>query len=298
MKLSVTLGGYGTLKEQVHFTKACGFDACDFNLSVTFGPNGPLGDMDALTDEKIYDYFMPLREEADRVGLEFGQTHSVGGGRLAPDAWDDMIKRETAAIKATKILGAKYTAMHPIIDRKRLYDKYVEENFEEAARFFERLTPILEEHDVYGCLENMFAYDRAYKFYCPTIFSTAEEMVKMCERLGDRYQICLDIGHSVLGKEDPVHMIHVCGERIKILHTHDNDGLGDLHTFPFSTHKPHTGTPLRIDWTKVMSALADIGYTGNLNFESGAPGPREICAAGYEYLAEIGQYLMSLYKIK
>ena len=53
---------------------------------------------------------------------------------------------------------------------------------------------------------------------------------------------------------------------------------------------------MRIDWPKVMEALADVGYAGNLNFESGAPGPREICAAGYEYLCEIGHYLISLYE--
>ena len=40
--------------------------------------------------------------------------------------------------------------------------------------------------------------------------------------------------------------------------------------------------------------LNDIGYEGNLNFESGAPGPREINQAGYEYLAAIGRYLVSL----
>ena len=294
MKLSCTLGGYGDLKYQIGFTKACGFDACDFPMGGVFGKNGRLGDIDNVTDQMIYDFFMPMREEADRVGLEFGQTHSVGGGRLKDEEWDDMVKREIAVIKATKILGAKYTAMHPIMYRERIYDKYVEENFEKAAQFFERLTPALEEYDVYGCLENMFAYDRVYKFYCPTIFSTAEEIVKMCDRLGDRFQICLDIGHSVLGGEDPVHMAHVCGSRVKILHTHDNDGLGDLHTFPFSRHRPHTGNPMRIDWTLVMRALNDIGYEGNLNFESGAPGPREINQAGYEYLAAIGRYLVSL----
>lgn len=297
MKLSITLGGYGDLKYKINFTRSCGFEACDFQLGSVLGPQGELGkDIDNLTDSMLEEFFAPLKEEADRVGLEFGQTHSVGGGRVKD--FDDVYKREVAAIKATKILGAKYIAMHPVMCRERLYDKYKEENFKIAEDFFRRLIPVLEECDVYGCLENMFAYDRAYKFYCPTIFSTAEELVQMCEALGDRFKICLDVGHSVLGGEDPVHMAHVCGERVVILHTHDNDGFGDLHTFPFSHYHAHSGKPMRVDWYKFMRALDDIDYKGNLNFESGAPGPKEIAAAGYEYFAEIGKYLISLRETK
>ncbi len=295
MKLSCTLGGFGSPEEQIERVRRCGFDACAFPMEGVFGKDGVLGDIERVTGTMIDDFFMPLRELGDRLGIAFVQTHSVGGGELPDEEWEDMLCREIAVIKATKILGAKHVAMRPIIERGRIYEKRAEENFERAARFFECLAPTLEEHGVYGCVKNVYTYDGAYKFCAPTICSTPEELVAMCDRLGDRYAICLDVGNAVLGREDPVHMAHVCSNRVKILNVHDNDGFDDLHAFPFSRHRPHTGNPPRIDWPKLMRALTRIEYAGVINLDVTVPGPRAICDAGYEYLAELGRYLVSLY---
>ena len=294
MKLSCTLGGFGTPTEQIERIARCGFDACAFPMEPVFGKDGALGDIAHVTDEMIYDYFMPLRALGDRLGIAFVQTHSAGGGELPEKEWDDMLRREIAVIKATKILGAKYVVMRPIIERGRIYEKRAEENFERAARFLEALTPTLAEQDVFGCIQNVFTRDPAYQFCAPTICSTPDELVRMCDRLGDRFGICFDVGNAVLGHEDPAHMARVCGKRIQALNVHDNDGFDDLHAFPFSRHRPHTGKPLRIEWPKMMRALSAVEYDGVLNLDVTIPGPRALCDAGYEYLAALGGYLLSL----
>ena len=296
MKLSCTLGGHGTLCEQIERVRRCGFDACSFPMESVFGKSGVLGHIEQVTDEQILNFFAPLRSLGDRIGLSFDQTFSVGGGECSDEDWEDMRRREIAVIKATKILGAKHVIMRPIIERGRIYEKLAEENFERAVRFWESLAPALAENGVYGCIENVYTTDGTYKFCAPTICSTPKELVAMCDRLGDRYAICLDVGNAVLGREDPAYMAHVCAHRLRVVNLHDNDGFDDLHAFPFSRHRPHTGTPPRIDWPKLIRALRDVEYAGNLNLDVAVPGPLAICDAGYEYLAELGAYLLTLHE--
>ncbi len=290
-------------KEQFAFLKSCGFEACDFSLGRYFFKDGIFGDIDNVTDEMIEEHFTMLRKEAEKVGFEIGQTHSQFTGHPSVYNYDidDLIKRETACIKATHYLGAKHCVIHPIIKPGRRYDLLVKEAFDESVDFYKKLIPVLEEYDVYCCIENMWISDPVYKNICSTILSHAQEMVDMCEVLGERFKICVDIGHGTLTQDDPAEMIRICGDKLVCLHTHDNDGISDIHSYPFSLYaKPYSvaWTPMRVNWTDVMKALDDAGYRGNLNFEVAYPGPVELREADLKYLAAIGKYLISLREIK
>lgn len=304
MKISVSNGSVVVNeKEQFKFLKDCGFDATDFSLGKYFGREGMFGDIDNVTDDMIKEHFTMLKEQADKAGFEIGQTHAEFSGHPLKYDYDidEIVKRQIASIKATHYLGAKYCVVHPIIKPGRRYELLKQEAFDESVEFYKRLIPTLEEYDVYCCIENMWRRDPVFKHICTTILSHAEEMVDMCNVLGDRFKICLDIGHGTLTQDDPVKMVRICGDKIVCLHTHDNDGMLDLHTFPYSTFGVPYGTkwvPLRVDWEKLMKALDDIDYRGNLNFEISIPGPDGLKKAGYTYLSEIGKYLVSLREIQ
>ena len=167
--------------------------------------------------------------------------------------------------------------------------------------FYKRLGDTLEKYDVYCCIENMWVCDPVYGHICSTILSHAEDMVEMCEVLGDRYKICVDVGHGTLTQDNPCEMVRISGDKLVCLHTHDNDGILDLHSYPFTPAGKPYGTswkPMRIDWTDFMKALDDVNYRGNLNFEVGCWVPEPLHEASYTYLAEIGNYLTSLREIK
>ena len=53
--------------------------------------------------------------------------------------------------------------------------------------------------------------------------------------------------------------MRLLGDRLKVLHVHDNDGKNDQHRAPF------TGT---IDWEDFTSALAETGFRGVMSLES------------------------------
>ncbi len=299
MKISVKNIQYPTEREQFAFLKECGFDGCDFSLEHYFSRNGVFADIDNVSDEQIKTHFTNLRHEAEKVSFEIFQTHSQFGGH--PQSYDhdmdEILKREIACIKATHYLGAKFCVIHPVFVSGRQYDKMVKENFEAAVNFYKQLTPTLEEYGVYCCIENMWHCDPVFGHICSTVLSHASEMVDMCNVLGDRFKICIDVGHGLLTQDDPAEMVRIVGDKLACLHAHDNDGICDLHTFPFMRfHTPYGANwkPLRMNWKGFMNALAEADYRGTLNFEIIIPGPTELWKPGYRYLAEIARYLASL----
>jgi sugar phosphate isomerase/epimerase len=105
----------------------------------------------------------------------------------------------------------------------------------------------------------MWVCDPVYGHICSTILSHAEEMVEMCEVLGDRYKICVDVGHGTLTQDDPSQMVRIAGDKLVCLHTHDNDGILDRHLAPFAG---------LVNWKDFVTAMRKVGYKGDLNFET------------------------------
>jgi sugar phosphate isomerase/epimerase len=299
MKISVNTNN----ADNFAFLKKCGFDACDFQLGILFSKDRELGNMNAISHSQIEETFTAIRERAEAVSFEIGQTHSAFSGhpRHYNFDMDDIVKRQIASIKATHYLGSKHCVVHPIITPGRHYDKLTKKAFDESVDFYKRLTDTLEEYDVYCCIENMWVCDPVYKHICSTILSHAEEMVDMCDVLGDRFKICIDTGHGLLTQDAPAEMVRICKDKLACLHTHDNDGILDLHAFPFLPCGKPYGTswePIRMDWTDFMKALDEVDYRGNLNFEIALPCPEPLRGAALRYLAEIAKYLISQREIQ
>ena len=290
MKLSITDScavapeGYKTDKYKFQYIKDCGFDACDFHISCVSG--------NPATDEEMKEKCLEIKAAADAAGVEIYQTHGAGGGGWKPENEQAMIETMIRDIKCTHWLGSKYCIIHPAILRTRVYEVNKEESIEIATRVYAALKDTLEEYDVYCCLENMWNADPIFKHICPTILSRCQEMVDMCNELGDRYKICVDTGHGELTGDDPVEMIRIAGDKLVALHAHHTDSMSDLHTFPFMPNKINKHAT-RNDWHEMMKALKEVGYKGTLSFEIVVPGPAPLNKAGLECLAAIGRYLVA-----
>jgi len=77
--------------------------------------------------------------------------------------------------------------------------------------------------------------------------------------------ICVDTGHAILEHWDVPEALRHAGDLLIATHIADNDGSGDQHRIPYSYGS-------KVDWTKVVAALKQIGYTGPFNLE--IPGER------------------------
>ena len=73
-----------------------------------------------------------------------------------------------------------------------------------------------------------------------------------------RIGITLDLGHALLGKNDITDCIRLAGDRLAVVHAHDNDGKSDAHLPPGRGCMP---------WEKVLNTLSEIGFSGPFVWE-------------------------------
>ena len=276
-----------------------GFNACDFNVGWYFSSkSSAVYDIYNLTDQDIIDYFTPLRKLADELGIEIYQTHGLGC--VVVDDFEGGIKeyadRARATYLASKVLGAKYCVQHPSFDCTCPYDINRKRSIEHMLMAYSACNEALEEFGIVCCIENMHHTSPAYRHRAATSLSRTKDMAERCDTLGKNFGVCLDVGHCTVTGDDPIEAVYILGDRLKVLHTHDNDGMWDLHQFPYVPQgKAPSRHPLSIDWEAFMKALADVGYEGSLSFETSAPCPAPIADSAYKYLAAIGRYLVSRY---
>ena len=176
------------------------------------------------------------------------------------------------AIEASGILGVKWAVVHP---------SALEDNGKAYERTKNYLQLLLETADKYGvglAIENLAKPGH----FC----SDLDALCQLVDEFPGNVGICWDTGHCNLLQEEQAFGLRKIGDRLKVLHVHDNFGSKDEHSVPYA------GT---IDWDKVMTALKEIGFKGALNFEIRSVHlPESVRKAHAQYLFQLGQHLCSI----
>ena len=158
-----------------------------------------------------------------------------------------------------------WVVMHPF---KLQYTYGIDAERAMNLKYFESLIPLLKAYNVGVCVENLYeavggritegtcADPQDAIYYVDTLNHLADEELFGC---------CLDTGHMELTHRDPADYIRQVGKRLKILHIHENDAIGDLHQMLYTFgSKPEDG----VDWNDFRKALNEIGFDGTLSFET------------------------------
>ena len=125
----------------------------------------------------------------------------------------------------------------------------------------------------------------------------AKKAAERIDRMNDRYHaqvlgFCFDTGHANLVGIDFEDFITVLGHRLKVLHIHDNDGIGDLHQIPFAFTRTRENTS-STDWKGFIRGLKKVAFNGVLSFET-APVltafPEAVKPEVLKLIAGIGEY--------
>ena len=246
-------------------------------------------------DKEIYEslddkaYYTEIRKYAEDKGLCFNQSHAPFASSFEDEErtakrFDEIVN----AIKRASYLGIKNIIVHPCQHLKYDVDGNPEKLFEYNMEFYSRLIPYCEEYDIRVALENMWQYTGMINH---STCSRPDEFVRYLDGLNnDCFVACLDLGHAALVREDVVEFIKKLGnKRLQCLHVHDVDGTNDSHTLPFYGS---------INWDKVMRALAQIDYKGDLTFEADAfmnNKPDALLPDCAKLMAKTGKYLVSVF---
>lgn len=271
-----------TYIESIRRCKEAGFTTLDFNMCAMSDRKTELNDTDWLRKTEA------IRNEADRLGIGFSQSHPPYKKIKTPHYplpedeafYVDITRR---AIIISGMLGVKWAVMHPATEYG--FNQYdMEANVKLNREVYDPFVELAEQHKVGLAFENMRDTDSYRRFG-----STADELIALIDDYHcDSVRACWDFGHAHRVYTDQVRPLHQLGKRLKALHVDDNHGANlDEHLIPFM------GT---IPWEKLMKTLTEIGYEGDFVYEISTNGNMPDCLkdSTVRFSAEIGRYLLSL----
>ncbi len=253
-------------RRAIEIAQEIGADAIDFNLCDAYDYR-KAGNLYARTEEEIRSYFAELRDYAASLGLEIFQTHGRGTGfRNLPDEDDALITNARLDCIATAALGARYCVFHTVTTIFMGEDADPKLMHALNDDMYLRILPYARENGVVVATET---FGDATGKGCCDFFGNMKEFLNAYERIvasgewKDWFRVCMDTGHTnkALRYNDnprPEQAIRMLGDRIAVLHLHDNDTMTDQHKIPM------TGC---IDWNAVMDALDEVGYADVYNLE-------------------------------
>ncbi len=272
MNVGIQTGGlikHVGIKEGYSMIAEAGFTSIDWNingamLSTTIRDGSCVGN--ALFErplDEVEAYFAEELAEIRKHNLKIGQAHAPFPAYVTdrPETLDYMINIYKRCIEYCDLVGCPYLIIHGISLTESDTVNTPESIRELNYKLYESLIPTLLKNNVTVCLENLFSFSgRLVEGMC----SDAHEAVEFIDTLNAKagrevFGFCLDTGHLALVRKSFRTYIHTVGHRIKTLHVHDNNATNDHHLMPF------TGV---INWEHFCDALKDVGYNGDISFET------------------------------
>lgn len=269
-------------KDTLKILKDAGFTAFDLSLfgGKASAPHSPFDGDDYLAVAH------ELRRYADGMGLPCNQAHAVFDSQFgAAKPGTPLFENTVRCMEIASVMGADCIVIHPM--QYLPYMSNVEFLKQENLTFYTDLVPYAEKLGIIMLTENMWQRNENNGCIIQSTCAEAGEFCEYVDMINSPYlKACLDIGHTYLTGESVPHMVKALGkERLRALHIHDVDGIGDSHTLPFT---------LKVDFNEMADALGEIGYSGDITFE--AHGfftrfPNELIPSAARLLADVGHYL-------
>ena len=282
--------GYKMIRE-------AGFTAIDWNidnaLSRTNLKNLPLENI-CIFEKPLDEVLAHYAEELEQIranGLSISQAHAPFPAYLPerPESLDYTLKIYRRCIEFCDAVGCKNLIIHGISLSNPDYTNTPESTKALNYKLYEGLIDVLVNTKVTVCLENLFT--GSPKGVIEGTCSNPNEAVEYIDTLNAKagkecFGLCLDTGHINLLRKSFRVYVPIVGKRIKALHVHDNNGSNDEHRMPY------VGT---INWDDFCNSLHEVGYSGDLSFETFAqtrPGQlnRELVPLFLHTIAGIGEY--------
>lgn len=249
-----------------------GFTRVDYNLD-TYLKNIAIysGNINQFFDEPLENlmtYFSNQRDVMKKNGISPSQMHAPYPFFVYGKDNQNQYMREVVVPKSIAIASAMNVSWMVLHPAKMQYTFGKDEEMKVNLEFFASLILLLKKYGVGICVENL--YEGVGGRITEGVCSNPEEAVAYVDVLNEYageelFGICLDTGHLQLTKRDAAEYISKVGDRLKILHLHENDAIGDLHQMPYTFGgERYDG----LDWSKIAKALADIDFDGTLSFET------------------------------
>lgn len=281
--------------------KNAGFSCADFSLNgYLLNSNiyqSELNDFFSKPLSELESYFSEHKSAAGKSGIQINQMHMPypiyvpnGNRELNSYLWNEVAPK---SMKICQFFGCPYIVIHGFKLARFLGSEALE--WQETEKFIDSIAPMAKEAGITICIENLYDGIGGHLIEGPGC--DARKAAERIDRINDKYGaevlgFCFDTGHANLVGLDMEDFITTLGSRLKVLHIHDNDGIGDLHQIPFTFTKTRENKP-STDWEGFIRGLKAIKFSGVLSFET-APVlnafPDEVKQETLGFIAKIGEY--------
>ena len=281
--------------------KRAGFSCADFSLNgYLLNSNiyqSELNDFFSKPVSELEDFFAIHKKAAKEAGIAINQMHMpypmyvpTGSKALNNYLWKEVAPK---SMEICRFLECPYIVIHGFKLVRYLGSE--EEEWQQTEKFIDSIATMAKEAGITICMENLYESVGGHLVEGPGC--DARKAVERIDRINDKYGaevlgFCFDTGHANLVGIDFEKFITMLDYRLKVLHIHDNDGIGDLHQVPFTFTKTRENRS-STDWDGFIRGLKRIRFDKVLNFET-APVlnsfPEEMKQDALGFIAKIGQY--------
>lgn len=281
--------------------KRAGFSCVDFSLNY-YLTNTSLYQMEKndffdQSEEQLEQYFTPHKRGAREAGIRIHQMHMPypiyipnGKKELNDYLWQVVAPK---SMRLCAFFECPYIVIHGFKLAKNLGSEEAEWQWTE--RFIHSVAPAARELGITICIENLYSSVGGHIVEGPCC--DVKKAVERIDRINEQYKaevlgFCFDTGHANLVGIDFEDFIRTLGQRLKVLHIHDNDGMRDLHQIPFTftkTRENKTST----DWDGFVRGLCAIGFDKVLSFETApvvSAFPKDMKEDVLTFIARIGRH--------
>lgn len=287
--------------EGFEMLKRAGFTCCDFSLN-SYLPNTALyehrsNDFFDQPLHKLKAFFDPHREAAQVTGVRINQMHMPYPNYVpgAPKEINEYLLKVVAP-KSMEIC-AFFECPYIVVHGFKLAGAHGSEldEWDRTEEFLRSLAPMAKEHNITMCVENIYTDSGNHIIEGPCC--DAGKAAARIDRMNAEYGVevlgfCFDTGHANLTGLDFETFIMTLGKRLKVLHIHDNDGIGDLHQIPYTFSRGRENKT-STDWDGFLAGLRKIEFDKVLSFET-APAlsafPDRMKREVLGFIAQIGYY--------
>ena len=287
--------------EGFEMMKRVGFSCCDFSLN-SYLSNASLYSLD-INDffhqsvGELENFFALHKEAAQIAGIQINQMHMPYPSYI-PNATAEINNylMHTVATKSMEIcafFGCPYIVVHDFKLARNLGSEATE--WEQTEKFLESLAPLAKELNITICIENIYTNigNHIIEDPCCDVRKAVVCIDQMNEKYGaEVLGFCFDTGHANLIGIDFENFITTLGNRLKVLHIHENDGIRDLHQIPFTCSRTN-GNTSSTDWDGFIRGLRKIQYDKVLSFETASvlsAFPNVMKQDVLSFIAQIGNY--------
>lgn len=278
-----------------------GFSCVDFSLNY-YLTNTSLykqerNDFFDQSEAELERYFAPHVQGAKEAGIRIHQMHMpyplyIPGGKqeLNEYLWQVVAPK---SLKVGEIFSCPYMVVHGFKLARHLGSEEAE--WQQTESLLHAILPRAKEMGIMICMENLYTGTGGH--IVEGTCCDVRKVVERIDRINDQYGaevlgFCLDTGHANLVGLHFEDFITKLGKRLKVLHIHDNDGVGDLHQIPFTFTKTRENK-VSTDWDGFLRGLRTVGFDQVLSFETApvlSAFPEELKEEVLHLIARIGRY--------